>query len=101
MQQTVITEQDEKIMAWADSVDLLGPFANIDLLRKKVSDAPEGALLTPRCNYIQGVVIGRIVGETMKYSRSTVDDMRAAAENENNSMQLGLCDGLAVAYGWI
>lgn len=80
---------------------MLGPFANIDALKKKVSEAPEGALLTPQCNYIQGVVVGRIVGIAMAYSRSTVEAMRRAAESDNNSMQLGLCDGLCITYGWI
>lgn len=101
MKQNATIDQNEKIMAWKESVDRLGPFVDIDVLKQKVSEAPEGALLTPACNYIQGVVVGRIVGKTMKYARSTVDDMRAAAENENNSMQLGLCDGLCIVYNWI
>lgn len=94
-------EQHEKIMDWLESMDRIGPFAEIDILQKSINDAPELAFTVPDYSYIQGLIVGRIVAEGTKYSQSTITDMRQAAETEKNPMQLGLCDGLEIAYGWL
>ena len=94
-------EQHEKIMDWLESMDRIGPFAEIDILQKSINEAPELAFATPDYSYIQGLIVGRIVAEGTKYSQSTITDMRKAAEIEKNPMQLGVCDGLEIAYGWL
>lgn len=93
--------QKEKIMDWLESMDRIGPFTSIDILQKSINDAPELAFIVPDYSYIQGLIVGRIVAATMKYSQSTIADMRQAAEAGKNPMQLGLCDGLEIGYGWI
>lgn len=93
--------QKEKIMDWLESMDRIGPFAEIDILQKSINDAPDLAFVTPDYSYIQGLIVGRIVAEGTKYSQNTINDMRQAAETEKNTMQLGVCDGLEIAYGWV
>ena len=95
------TEQTEKIMDWLESLDRIGPFAEIEILQKSINDAPDLAFTAPDYSYVQGLIVGRIVAEGTNYSQSTIADMRRVAETEKNPMQLGLCDGLEIAYGWI
>lgn len=92
-------DQKEKILDWLEGLNLLGPFAAIPVLARKIGEAPEMAWTTAEYSYVVGLMVGRLAGGTVEYSDSTVQDMRAAAEHD--SMKLGMCDGLAIAYGWI
>lgn len=94
-------DQHEKIMDWLESMDRIGPFAEIDILQKSINDAPELAFSTPDYSYIQGLIVGRVVGANLKYAQATINDMRKAAEADKNPMQRGVCDGLEIAYGWV
>lgn len=77
-------------------LDFNGP---LDQLKEAISAAPSGAHEMPEYQYAQGLIVGRGV-TPYSYSRSTIDDMRAAAEIENDHYKQGWCSGLEIAGAW-
>ena len=85
---------------WLNTVAKLDMKGHIDHLRAAISAAPEGAYQTPEYKYVMGVIEGRRQGQQTQMAQSSIDDMREAAERDNDNEKRGWCDGLEIAGSW-